>query len=96
MTCLNGYAHDAYVDSLGESALKAQNGGAVAVWASSGFTDSQPQFDLDSEFYRLLFGTSGSSPLRLGEAIRGAKAAISDRDVRRTWTLLGDPAMRVK
>lgn len=96
MTCLNGYAHDAYVDSLSESALKAQNGGAVAVWASSGFTDSQPQFVMNSEFYRLLFGASGSSPLRLGEATRRAKAAISDRDVRRTWTLLGDPAMRLR
>ena len=94
MTCLNGYAHDAYIDSLGESALKAQNGGAVAVWASSGFTDSSPQFAMNTEFYRLLFG--GSTPLRLGEATRSAKAAISDPDVRRTWTLLGDPAMRMR
>ncbi|HEY2971792.1 MAG TPA: C25 family cysteine peptidase, partial [Pyrinomonadaceae bacterium] len=93
MTCLNGYAHDVYIDSLAEAALKAQNGGAVAVWASSGFTDAEPQFALDLEFYRLLFG---SQPLRLGEATRSAKAGIADADVRRTWTLLGDPAMRVR
>jgi hypothetical protein len=93
MTCLNGYSHDVYVDSLGESALKAPNGGAVAVWASSGFTDSQPQFAMDTEFYRQLFG---AQPLRLGEAIRNAKGAISDPDVRRTWILLGDPTMRMR
>jgi hypothetical protein len=93
MTCLNGYSHDAYVDSLGESALKAQNGGAVAVWASSGFTDSQPQFGMDLEFYRQLFG---AQPIRLGEAIRNAKVAISNQDVRRTWVLLGDPTMRMR
>jgi Peptidase family C25 len=93
MTCLNGYSHDAFVDSLGEAALKAPNGGAAAVWASSGFTEAQPQFVMDLEFYRQLFGTP---PLRLGEATRNAKAAISDLDVRRTWMLLGDPTMRMR
>jgi hypothetical protein len=93
MTCLNGYANDANIDSLGEAVLKAQNGGAVAVWASSGFTTPQPQFEMNSEFYRLLFG---GQPMRLGDAARNAKTATSDIDVRRTWILLGDPAMRVR
>jgi hypothetical protein len=93
MTCLNGYSHDPFLDSLGESALKAPNGGAVAVWASSGFTDSAPQLTMDLEFYRRLFG---AEPLRLGQAIKQSKGAISDQDVRRTWILFGDPAMRVR
>lgn len=93
MTCLNGYSHDPFLDSLGEAALKAQHGGAVAVWASSGFTDSQPQLTMDLEFYRQLFG---AEPVRLGQAIRLSKGAISDQDVRRTWILFGDPAMRVR
>ena len=93
MTCLNGYSHDVYVDSLGESALKAPNGGAVAVWASSGFTEAQPQFEMDKDLYLQLFG---AQPIRLGEAMRNAKAAISDPDVRRTWILLGDPTMRMR
>jgi hypothetical protein len=92
MTCLNGYASDAYVDSLGEAALKSQNG-AVGVWASSGFTDSEPQFVMNQEFYRILFGTS---PVRLGEAARRAKTVIADYDVRRTWVLLGDPTMLMR
>jgi hypothetical protein len=93
MTCLNGYAHDAYSDSLSEAVLKAPNGGALAVWASSGYTASDPQFAMNSQFYRLLFG---SQPLRLGEAARQAKLATPDLDVRRTWILLGDPTMRVR
>jgi hypothetical protein len=93
MTCLNGYSHDPYLDSLGESALKAQNGGAVAVWASSGFTDSQPQFVMNLELYRQLFG---GQPVRLGQAIKNSKTAIADQDVRRTWILFGDPAMRMR
>jgi hypothetical protein len=93
MTCLNGYSSDANIDSLGEAALKAPNGGAVAVWASSGFTTPQPQFEMNSEFYRLLFA---GQPMRLGDAARNAKAATNDLDVRRTWILLGDPAMRVR
>ncbi|MEP6742725.1 MAG: C25 family cysteine peptidase [bacterium] len=93
MTCLNGYAHDAYIDSLSEAVLKAPSGGAVAVWASSGFTSPDPQFAMNSQFYRLLFG---AQPLRLGEAAREAKLATSDLDVRRTWMLFGDPTMRVR
>jgi hypothetical protein len=93
MTCLNGYAHDAYVDSLSESALKAANGGAVAVWASSGFTDSKPQSVMNEEFYRLLFASPAT---RLGDAARLAKGAVGDMDVRRTWMLFGDPTMRLR
>jgi len=93
MTCLNGYAHDAYIDSLGEAALKAPQGGAMAVWASSGLTESGPQFAMGSEFYRQIFGTQS---LRLGRAIQNAKAATTDSDVRRTWMLLGDPTMHLR
>src|SRR5258705_5347550 len=39
MTCLNGYFHDPALDSLAESLLKAENGGAVAVWTSAGMTE---------------------------------------------------------
>ena len=39
MTCLNGLFHDIYADSLAEALLKAPQGGAVVVWASSGLTE---------------------------------------------------------
>jgi len=93
MTCLNGYSHDAYIDSLGESLLKAPQGGAMAVWASSGFTESGPQFVMSSQFYQQLFS---STSVRLGDGFKPAKLAISDPDVKRTWLLLGDPSMRLR
>jgi hypothetical protein len=90
MTCFNGYFQDAYNDSLSEALLKAP-GGAVAVWASTTLTEPAGQNAIDREFYRLLFA---AQPLTLGDAARAAKLVTTDADVRRTWTLLGDPAMR--
>jgi hypothetical protein len=93
MTCLNGYAHDAYIDSLGETLLKDSQGGAFAVWASSGKTVPEGQTLIDKQLYQLLLG---AQPMTLGDAIRQAKLATSDPDVRRTWILLGDPSMRLR
>ena len=92
MTCFNGFFQDAYNDSLAEALLKSP-GGAVAVWASTTLTDPEGQNVIDQEFYRLLFG---AQPLTLGDASRAAKGATGDADVRRTWTLFGDPAMRLR
>jgi len=94
MTCLNGYFHDAALDSLAESLLKAEHGGAVAVWASSGMTLPGAQAAMNKELYRQVF--SGKTALALGDAARGAKLAVSDSDVRRTWVLLGDPSMTLR
>jgi hypothetical protein len=94
MTCLNGYFHDAQFDSLGESLMKAANGGAVAVWASSGMTTPGDQAVMDIELFKRLFEENGL--LTLGEAVSSAKPAALNVDVRRTWILLGDPTMRVR
>ena len=94
MTCLNGYFQDPVLDSLGESLLKAERGGAVAVWASSGMTLPTDQTLLNQELYRLMFNRGQT--MTIGEAVIRAKAASSDSDVRRTWILLGDPAMKLK
>jgi Peptidase family C25 len=93
MNCLNAYFIDPSLDSLGERLLRAESGGACAVWASSGQCEPAEQTALNQEFYRQLFGGSG---LTVGEAAARAKAAVSNPDIRRTWTLLGDPAMRLK
>jgi hypothetical protein len=93
MTCLNGYFDDPALDSLAESLLRAPAGGGVAVWASSAMCDPLEQAMLNQEFYRVLFG---SMPVTIGEAARLAKPATGDRDVRRTWILFGDPAMRLR
>ena len=94
MTCLNGYFNDPALDSLGESLLKAEGGGAVAVWASSGMTLPTDQAVINQELYRLIF--FGDRSLMLGEAIMRSKARVTDMDIRRTWVLFGDPTMRLK
>src|SRR6266705_6620552 len=89
MTCLNGYFHDPALDSLAESLLKAERGGAVAVWASSGMTFPADQALLNQELYRLLFNRGQA--MAMGEVVMRAKSSSSSYDVRRTWILLGDP-----
>jgi hypothetical protein len=101
MTCLNGYLQDAVTDSLAEALVKAERGGAVAVWASSGMTTPQEQALMSQALYQELFLASGKAtknapPVRIGEAIQRAKAATADADIRRTWILLGDPTMRLR
>ncbi|HXM48975.1 MAG TPA: C25 family cysteine peptidase [Pyrinomonadaceae bacterium] len=93
MTCLNGYAGDAYIDSLAEIVLKNPQGGAFAVWASSGITEPVGQAQMNGQLYQLLLG---AHPMTLGDAVRQAKMGTPDLDVRRTWILLGDPSMRIK
>jgi hypothetical protein len=90
MDCLNGFFQDVYSTSLAESLLLAPNGGAVAVWASSGFTNQPPQASMNQAMLQIL-KTSPATPLAV--AIVQAKSGITDNDVRRTWIFFGDPAM---
>jgi len=93
MDCLNGFFHDVYAESLAESLLLAPNGGAVAVWASSGFTQQSPQSTMNQAFLHLFAGNPNQS---LGRLVLQAKAGTTDSDVRRTWILFGDPAMKLQ
>jgi hypothetical protein len=92
MTCLNGYFHDLFSESMAAALLKAPNGGAVAVWASSTLTEPYPQFQMNKELLRQLFS---GTPITIGDAIRAAKQATTDIDVRRSWLLFGDPSMKL-
>ena len=93
MTCLNGYFQDIYGTALAKALIEAPRGGALAVWASSGLTDSAPQAVMNQALIAALFGRK---PLTLGEAAMTAKAAIGNPDVRRTWILFGDPALKLR
>ena len=93
MNCLNGFFHDVYTESLAQALLFSKNGGAVAVWASSGLTSPEPQFQLDQNVVKLLFS---QPPLSLGDATRQAKSDITDSDARRTYILFGDPLLSLK
>jgi hypothetical protein len=93
MTCMNGYYVDTTTDSLAEALIKVDNGGAIAVWASSGITLPTGQAEINQKLYQQLFSDQG---LTLGEAVQKAKASTSDLDVRRTWIFFGDPTMRIR
>jgi hypothetical protein len=93
MTCLNGYFQDPYSETMAESLLKAQSGGAVAIWASSGLTEPDQQAVMNKELIKLLFGRES---LTLGEATARAKGSVSDQDIRKTWILFGDPTTRLR
>jgi hypothetical protein len=93
MTCLNGFFHDLYSESLAEAFLKAESGGAVAVWASSGLTSPAEQVTMNQTLVQLIFH---EPMLTLGEATHAAKAAVQGQDMRRTWMLFGDPTTRVR
>lgn len=93
MNCLNGFFHDVYTQSLAESLMLAPNGGAVAVWASSGLTNAGPQFQMNDRLMQILFSQPAPA---LGDAVLAAKSGISDIDVRRTFIFFGDPALRLR
>jgi Peptidase family C25/SdrD B-like domain len=94
MTCLNGYSHGTNSDSLAEAALKAENGGAAAVWASSGMILADMQFQVTQEMTRVMFRQNDRQ--RIGDISRQAKLSTNDSDVRRTWMVFGDPTLFVK
>jgi hypothetical protein len=93
LSCLNGLFEDPYGDSLAEALLKAPAGGAVAVLASSALTETEFQLALANRFYDALFASPG---VRIGQALVAAKAAETNRDVRRSFMIFGDPSMMLK
>jgi hypothetical protein len=93
MDCLNGLFQDVTEQPLAVTLMLAPNGGAVAVLASSGLNQPAPQTTLDK--LTLQNALSPSYPA-LGDAILKAKSGITDLGVRKTFNLLGDPAMQIK
>jgi hypothetical protein len=91
MTCLNGFFQDVYTDSLAETLQRAPNG-AVAVWASSALTSPEVQLPVNEVLVRALLAPG---EVRLGDAILAAQKSSFTPDIRKTFILFGDPAMRV-
>ena len=73
--------------------MRAPNGGAVAAFASSGLTTTPGQREMELELYRQLYATQ---VIPVGDAIKIAKTASTDIDVRRTWIFFGDPLMKIR
>lgn len=94
-TCLNGYTHNSNNDSLSEAAMKNPNGGAIAVWASSGTNFPDSQTAASRRAMNLIFNHQNEQ-MRIGDIVRQSKLATTDQDVRRNYIFLGDPTIFIK
>ncbi|MFQ5814250.1 MAG: C25 family cysteine peptidase, partial [Anaerolineae bacterium] len=97
MTCLDGYFHHPQADCLAEELLLAEGKGAVACLAPTSESLPSDQDVLAKALFEALF--AGDAPT-LGEAVMRAKRSLPDggrgyEDLIKTYTLLGDPALRL-
>ena len=97
MSCLLGFFAHPERDSMAEELLLAENGGAIAVFAPSSLTLSSDQEPLNQALFNaLLVYKVPTVGLAIMEAKRSLAFQIQDqRDVIETFTLLGDPALRL-
>jgi hypothetical protein len=96
LSCLSGYFEAPSVDSLAELLMQREQGGAVAVWASSALALNAPSTDMGETFYRTVLQEGAG---RLGVAILKARRAwpgdLFTRNTFATYNLMGDPALRI-
>jgi hypothetical protein len=97
MSCLLGFFGHPERQSMAEELLLAKDGGAVAAFAPSSLTLSSDQGPLNRALLSALL--SAETPT-IGRAILEAKRSVSAEtqsqlDVIETFTLLGDPALRL-
>ena len=94
LTCLNGYFLRTNADSLSEFLVFKENGGGVAVWASTGLTTPDVQEVMGKKYMQ---NFSDPNINRLGDSIRSSKSVlVGGRDVRLSWALMGDPLLKIK
>lgn len=102
MTCLEGYYHEAEKGrmSLGEALVRRANGGAIASWSSSGLGLASGHDYLERGFFISVFYNGLTE---MGVATNQGKLYLSTYaptgkydDLMHTFTLLGDPALRVR
>lgn len=91
MTCFNGYFADYALESLAEALIKAPNGGAIAVCASSARTEASAQATVNRSLIQILYAGE-RRPATFGEIVLRAKQTTTNADVRRTFLFFGDPA----
>jgi len=97
MTCLAGNSGLPGYSAIGETLLRQQGGGIVALWAPSGMSENDLAGPLADGFYAALF--AGESP-RLGDLVNSSRRSYKANQLPpymlSIYNLLGDPAMRVR
>lgn len=97
MTCtINRFEIGPTFDALGPVLTRSPNGGAAAVWSSSGLSIYSDATDIEDTFMRLAAKQPGS---RVGDLVVKSLAEnrdiVANNDTPTTYLLLGDPAIRV-
>lgn len=98
LTCFTGAFHTPGLTALDEALVRQSGGGAVAVWGATGLGVTRGHTALAAGFLAALPPGHGQ---RLGAAILAGKLALLNSpppralDLLDTYTLLGDPALRV-
>ncbi len=93
LTCLTGFFLRTNGTSLSESLLFSESGGAAAAWASTSETTPDIQLLMGLRFYDEIGDGSLS---KTGDMIKYAKEGIpAGADVRLSWVLIGDPALKM-
>ncbi|GAB4435181.1 MAG: C25 family cysteine peptidase [Anaerolineae bacterium] len=98
LTCFTGSFHHPEYPTLDESLLTRGGGGAVAAWGPTGLGVATGHELLQQGFYNSISGADaglGAATVAGKLALYGGSAWPADRALIDTFTLFGDPAMRV-
>ncbi|MBN1253225.1 MAG: type IX secretion system sortase PorU [Bacteroidales bacterium] len=81
--------------SAGEQVFLNPTGGAIALFTTTRLVLSDPNFDLNKNFYSFIFenNLTTNKRYRLGDVVRLTKVATGTGTNKRNFTLLGDPAI---
>jgi len=97
MTCLSGNFGYPGLDSLSESMVLGETGGAAAMWSPSGFALNHYSVQLCKGFYGAVFSPGAKT---LGDAIlsslKGYAASGENLYYLNLYNLMGDPALVIK
>ncbi len=96
MTCFTGFFHHPAYPTMDESLLRHADGGAIAVWGSTGLGVATGHRALQTGFYRTVMD---EGEMNLGSATLVGKTKLHadgiHLDLLDTFTLFGDPAMAI-
>jgi hypothetical protein len=95
-TCEFSRFDNHYITSAGEEVFLTPNGGGIALLSTTRIVLSSLNFTLNNAFYNHAFEyDEEGDPLRLGEMIRRTKLESGSNINKLSFTLLGDPALRL-
>jgi hypothetical protein len=81
--------------SAGEEFLLNPNGGAIALFSTTRIVYSSPNFNLNNNFYNIVFDRKENDATRIGDIFIDTKILNNGGLNDRNFTLLGDPAIKL-